>query len=113
MYVGGLDEKVTEAILWELFLQAGPVGMSLVSVWVCLCMSPVSVWVCLSILCHLSVCVHVYVTCQCVGVFLYVTCQCVGMFLYVTCQCVGVFVYVTCQCVGVYVTCHCVGGCPL
>lgn len=26
VYVGGLDEKVTEAILWELFLQAGPVG---------------------------------------------------------------------------------------
>ena len=27
IYVGGLDEKVTEALLWELFLQAGPVGM--------------------------------------------------------------------------------------
>lgn len=26
IYVGGLDEKVTEALLWELFLQAGPVG---------------------------------------------------------------------------------------
>lgn len=26
VYVGGLDEKVTEAILWELFLQGGPVG---------------------------------------------------------------------------------------
>ncbi|PAA80002.1 hypothetical protein BOX15_Mlig003719g5, partial [Macrostomum lignano] len=25
VYVGGLDEKVTEAIIWELFLQAGPV----------------------------------------------------------------------------------------
>ncbi|KAK3594425.1 hypothetical protein CHS0354_000247 [Potamilus streckersoni] len=25
VYVGGLDEKVSEAILWELFLQAGPV----------------------------------------------------------------------------------------
>ncbi|XP_052081415.1 splicing factor 3B subunit 4-like isoform X10 [Mytilus californianus] len=25
VYVGGLDDKVTEAILWELFLQAGPV----------------------------------------------------------------------------------------
>lgn len=25
VYVGGLDEKTTEAILWELFLQAGPV----------------------------------------------------------------------------------------
>ncbi|XP_033107666.1 splicing factor 3B subunit 4-like [Anneissia japonica] len=25
VYVGGLDEKVTEALLWELFLQAGPV----------------------------------------------------------------------------------------
>ena len=27
IYVGGLDDQVTEAILWELFLQAGPVGM--------------------------------------------------------------------------------------
>ena len=27
IYVGGLDDKVTEGILWELFLQAGPVGM--------------------------------------------------------------------------------------
>ena len=26
IYVGGLDEKVTEALLWEFFLQAGPVG---------------------------------------------------------------------------------------
>ncbi|XP_014673354.1 PREDICTED: splicing factor 3B subunit 4-like [Priapulus caudatus] len=25
IYVGGLDEKVTEALLWELFVQAGPV----------------------------------------------------------------------------------------
>lgn len=25
IYVGGLDEKTTESILWELFLQAGPV----------------------------------------------------------------------------------------
>jgi len=25
IYVGGLDEKVTEAILWELFVNAGPV----------------------------------------------------------------------------------------
>ena len=24
-YIGHLDEKVTEAILWELFLQAGPI----------------------------------------------------------------------------------------
>lgn len=28
IYVGGLDDKVTETILWELFLQAGPVGKS-------------------------------------------------------------------------------------
>ena len=27
VYVGGLDEKVTESLLWELFLQAGPIGM--------------------------------------------------------------------------------------
>ena len=26
IYVGGLDEKVNDPILWELFLQAGPVG---------------------------------------------------------------------------------------
>ena len=26
VYVGGLDEKVSEALIWELFLQAGPVG---------------------------------------------------------------------------------------
>lgn len=25
LYVGHLDEKVTEALLWELFLQAGPI----------------------------------------------------------------------------------------
>ena len=25
IYVGGLDEKVSETILWELFVQAGPV----------------------------------------------------------------------------------------
>lgn len=25
IYVGGLDDKVTESILWELFVQAGPV----------------------------------------------------------------------------------------
>ena len=29
VYVGGLDEKMTEALMWELFLQAGPVGKSL------------------------------------------------------------------------------------
>lgn len=26
IYVGGLDEKVSESLLWELFVQAGPVG---------------------------------------------------------------------------------------
>lgn len=26
IYVGGLDDKVTETLLWELFVQAGPVG---------------------------------------------------------------------------------------
>jgi splicing factor 3B subunit 4 len=26
IYVGGLDEKVSETLLWESFLQAGPVG---------------------------------------------------------------------------------------
>mgnify|MGYP001569309087 CR=1 FL=1 len=26
IYVGGLDEKVNETLLWELFVQAGPVG---------------------------------------------------------------------------------------
>ena len=28
VYCGGLDEKVSETVLWELFLQAGPVGES-------------------------------------------------------------------------------------
>ncbi|XP_037888309.1 splicing factor 3B subunit 4 isoform X1 [Glossina fuscipes] len=27
IYVGGLDDKVSETLLWELFVQAGPVGM--------------------------------------------------------------------------------------
>lgn len=27
IYVGGLDDKVTESLLWELFVQGGPVGM--------------------------------------------------------------------------------------
>ena len=26
VYVGNLDEKVTDTLLWELMLQAGPVG---------------------------------------------------------------------------------------
>lgn len=26
IYVGGLDERVSETLLWELFVQAGPVG---------------------------------------------------------------------------------------
>ena len=26
IYVGGLDEKVSETLLWELFLEGGPVG---------------------------------------------------------------------------------------
>lgn len=26
IYVGGLDDRVTESLLWELFVQAGPVG---------------------------------------------------------------------------------------
>lgn len=26
IYVGGLDDKVSESLLWELFVQAGPVG---------------------------------------------------------------------------------------
>lgn len=30
IYVGGLDEKVTETLLWELFVQAGPVGEPLI-----------------------------------------------------------------------------------
>ena len=29
IYVGGLDEKVSETLLWELFLEAGPVGETL------------------------------------------------------------------------------------
>lgn len=30
IYVGGLDEKVSETLLWELFLEAGPVGEFLI-----------------------------------------------------------------------------------
>jgi len=26
IYVGGLDDKVTESLMWELFVQSGPVG---------------------------------------------------------------------------------------
>ena len=26
IYVGGLDDKVTDTLMWELFVQAGPVG---------------------------------------------------------------------------------------
>lgn len=26
IYVGGLDDKVTESLMWELFVQAGPLG---------------------------------------------------------------------------------------
>jgi len=28
IYVGGLDEKVSDTLMWELFVQAGPVGNS-------------------------------------------------------------------------------------
>lgn len=28
VYVGNLDDKVTESLLWELFIQVGPVGKS-------------------------------------------------------------------------------------
>ena len=27
LYVGNIDERVTESLLWELFIQAGPVGI--------------------------------------------------------------------------------------
>jgi len=27
VYVGDIDQRVTEPLLWELFLQVGPVGM--------------------------------------------------------------------------------------
>lgn len=33
IYVGGLDDKVTETLLWELFVQAGPVGKLLLRTW--------------------------------------------------------------------------------
>lgn len=26
IYVGGLDDKVAESLMWELFVQSGPVG---------------------------------------------------------------------------------------
>ena len=35
VYVGGLDSQVTENMLWELFVQAGPVGK-----WVNIIMKP-------------------------------------------------------------------------
>ncbi|KAJ8878588.1 hypothetical protein PR048_019169 [Dryococelus australis] len=38
IYVGGLDEKVSEALMWELFVQAGPVGQGdpdAPRVWLC------------------------------------------------------------------------------
>ena len=31
VYVGNLDERMNEALVWELFLQAGPVGMCPIS----------------------------------------------------------------------------------
>lgn len=39
VYVGDLDTQVNEALLWELFLQAGPVGMLFTFYFgfVCLC----------------------------------------------------------------------------
>ena len=40
IYVGGLDEKVTEALLWELFVQAGPIGL----------MRPHCIYICLHII---------------------------------------------------------------
>lgn len=30
IYVGGLDDKVTESLMWELFVQSGPVGKQFV-----------------------------------------------------------------------------------
>jgi splicing factor 3B subunit 4 len=46
VYVGGLDEQVTENMLWELFLQAGPVGelfKALFVVFHAVCMRAVNV----------------------------------------------------------------------
>jgi RNA recognition motif-containing protein len=31
IYVGGLDDKVTESLLWELFVQSGPLGNTFTS----------------------------------------------------------------------------------
>lgn len=33
IYVGGLDDKVTESLMWELFVQSGPVGESNNDYW--------------------------------------------------------------------------------
>ncbi len=41
MYVGGLDEQVSENMLWELFLQAGPVGESKTKITSATCMCAV------------------------------------------------------------------------
>ena len=62
VYVGGLDEKVTEAILWELFLQAGPVGMSLCVCVMCHCVCH-GVALCVS---YVTLCVCVMCHCVCV-----------------------------------------------
>lgn len=39
IYVGGLDDKVSETLLWELFLQSGPVGECISTLYAgsCLC----------------------------------------------------------------------------
>jgi len=36
IYVGGLDDKVTESLMWELFVQSGPVGKQRV-LFICIC----------------------------------------------------------------------------
>lgn len=33
IYVGGLDDKVTESLLWELFVQSGPLGNLYLLCW--------------------------------------------------------------------------------
>jgi RNA recognition motif-containing protein len=49
LFVGELDAQVTESLLWELFLQAGPVG----NIIVCCC------FMLLTCSCFLAVSVHI------------------------------------------------------
>ena len=44
LFVGELDAQVTESLLWELFLQVGPVGEWQARVFALLCAGADTVW---------------------------------------------------------------------